>query len=51
MERLVKEYVDYLCSDFPASSKFWELEKQKNSGSMEDFEEFSDDTKEAVGLI
>lgn len=28
MERLVKEYADYLCSNLPASSKFWELEKR-----------------------
>ena len=28
MEKLVKEYADYLCSDLPASTKFWELEKR-----------------------
>ena len=28
MEKLVKEYVDYLCSDLPASTKFWEIEKR-----------------------
>lgn len=28
MENLVKEYADYLCSDLPASAKFWELEKR-----------------------
>ena len=27
MEQLVKEYADYLCSDLPASTKFWEIEK------------------------
>lgn len=79
MERLVKEYADYLCSDLPASSKFWELEKRikkdrRTPGvcielrksnmfwdiarlfndsviTMEDMEEFSDDTKGAVVLI
>ncbi len=28
MERLVKEYADYLRSDLPASTKFWEMEKR-----------------------
>lgn len=28
MERLVKEYADYLQSDLPASTKFWEMEKR-----------------------
>lgn len=28
MENLVKEYADYLRSDLPASTKFWELEKR-----------------------
>ncbi|MCM1048375.1 MAG: multidrug transporter [Clostridiales bacterium] len=28
MENLIKEYSDYLCSDLPASDKFWELEKR-----------------------
>ncbi len=28
MEKLVKEYVDYLSSDIPASTKFWEMEKR-----------------------
>ena len=28
MEKLVKEYADYLCSDLPASTKFWEMEKR-----------------------
>lgn len=28
MEKLVKEYADYLCSEIPASTKFWELEKR-----------------------
>lgn len=28
MDRLVREYVDFLKSDKPASSKFWELEKK-----------------------
>lgn len=27
MEKLVKEYADYLCSDLPASTKFWEMER------------------------
>lgn len=28
MEKLVKEYADYLRSDLPASTKFWEMEKR-----------------------
>lgn len=28
MERLIKKYVDYLSSDVPASTKFWEMEKR-----------------------
>lgn len=37
MERLVRKYIEFLGSDNPASSKFWELEKmikedKKNSG-------------------
>lgn len=28
MEKLVKEYADYLYSDLPASTKFWEMEKR-----------------------
>lgn len=28
IEKLVKEYADYLCSDLPASTKFWEIEKR-----------------------
>ena len=28
MEKLVKEYADYLYSDLPASTKFWEIEKR-----------------------
>ena len=28
MEKLVKDYADYLYSDLPASIKFWELEKR-----------------------
>lgn len=28
MEKLVKEYADYLSSDMPASDKFWEIEKR-----------------------
>ena len=28
MERLVKEYADYLLSNLPASTKFWELDKR-----------------------
>ncbi|MDE7310833.1 MAG: multidrug transporter [Eubacterium sp.] len=28
MEKLVKEYADYLCSDLPASTKFWNIEKR-----------------------
>lgn len=28
MDRLVREYVDFLKSDKPASSKFWEIEKK-----------------------
>ena len=28
MERLVKEYAEYLQSDLPASTKFWEMDKR-----------------------
>lgn len=28
IEKLLKEYADYLCSDLPASTKFWEIEKR-----------------------
>lgn len=28
MEKLVKEYAEYLQKDIPASDKFWELEKR-----------------------
>lgn len=28
MEKLVKEYADYLCSDLSASTKFWEIVKR-----------------------
>lgn len=28
MERLVRKYIEFLGSDNPASSKFWELEKK-----------------------
>lgn len=28
MEKLVKKYADYLNSDAPASTKFWEMEKR-----------------------
>jgi|SRR6056297_2455437 len=28
MEKLIKEYIDFLNCDKPASSKFWELEKR-----------------------
>lgn len=28
MEKLIKEYADYLYSDLPASTKFWEMEKR-----------------------
>lgn len=28
MKKLVKEYADYLYSDLPASTKFWEIEKR-----------------------
>ncbi len=28
MENLIREYADYLHSDFPASVKFWEMEKR-----------------------
>ena len=28
MEKLVKEYADYLRSDLPASTKFWQIEKR-----------------------
>lgn len=79
MERLIKEYVDYLNSDLPASEKFWGIEKRikrdrKTPGvcielrrsdmlwdiarlicdgaiTMDELEEFSEDTKEAVSLI
>lgn len=77
MEKLIKEYVDFLKGDGLASGKFWELEKKikkdkKNPGvllqdvrrsnfhmhlaslvrceviSMDDLEEFSDETKETI---
>ena len=44
MEKLIKEYADYLCSDLSASTKFWEIEKRIRK-------DFSDDLKEAVALI
>lgn len=28
MEKLVKEYADYLSSSLPASTKFWEIQKR-----------------------
>lgn len=28
MERLIKDYIDYLNGDEPASTKFWEMEKR-----------------------
>lgn len=28
MEKLIKEYVDYLNGDEPASTKFWRMEKR-----------------------
>ncbi len=28
MERLIKDYIAYLSSDKPASTKFWEMEKR-----------------------
>ena len=28
MERLIEEYIEYLQSDSPASTKFWEMEKR-----------------------
>ncbi|MDF1618414.1 hypothetical protein [Petrocella sp. FN5] len=28
MEKLVKEYIAFMNRDWPASSKFWELEKK-----------------------
>lgn len=31
IEKLVKEYADYLCSELPASTKFWEIEKRIKS--------------------
>ena len=39
MEKLVAEYVEYLTSDEPASTKFWEMEKRikrdkKNPGVL-----------------
>lgn len=35
MERLVKEYADYLQSNLPASMKFWEMEKDLEGFSQE----------------
>ncbi len=79
IEKLVKEYADYLCSKIPASTKFWELEKRikqdkrnpgvlielsksdmlwdiaglirRNTITIEDLVEFSDELKEEVKLI
>jgi len=55
MEKLVKEYADYLCSDLPASTKFWELEKRimrdrKNPGVCIELRK-SDMFWEIAGLI
>ena len=77
MEKLIKDYIEFLKGDGLASDKFWELEKKikkdkKNPGvllqdvrrsnfhmhlallvrceviSMDDLEEFSDETKETI---
>ena len=32
MEKLVKEYADYLNSSLPASTKFWEIQKRIKIG-------------------
>lgn len=55
MEKLVKEYADYLCSEIPASTKFWELEKRikrdkKNPGVLIELSK-SDMLWDIVGLI
>lgn len=55
MEKLVKEYADYLCSDIPASIKFWELEKRikrdkKNPGVLIELSK-SDMFGDIAGLI
>lgn len=55
MEKLVKEYADYLCSEIPASTKFWELEKRikqdkKNPGVLIELSK-SDMLWDIAGLI
>ena len=55
MEKLVKEYSDYLCSEIPASTKFWELEKRikrdkKNPGVLIELSK-SDMLWDIAGLI
>ncbi len=55
IEKLVKEYADYLCSEIPASTKFWELEKRikqdkKNPGVLIELSR-SDMLWDIVGLI
>ena len=55
MEKLVKEYADYLCSEIPASTKFWELERRikqdkKNPGVLIELSK-SDMLWDIVGLI
>ena len=55
MEKLVKEYADYLCSNLPASTKFWELEKRirqdkKNPGVLIELSK-SDMLWDIAGLV
>lgn len=55
MEKLVKEYADYLCSEIPASTKFCELEKRikqdkKNPGVLIELSK-SDMMWDLAGLI
>ena len=55
MEKLVKEYADYLRSEIPASTKFWELERRikqdkKNPGVLIELSK-SDMLWDIVGLI
>ena len=55
IEKLVKEYADYLCSEIPASTKFWELEKRikqdkKNPGVLIELSK-SDMLWDIAGLI
>ena len=55
IEKLIKEYADYLCSEIHALIKFWELEKRikqdkKNPGVLIELSK-SDMLRDIAGLI